>query len=211
MAHKLSWILLTAGVFGTGVFASRFVSMSGPGRSAAASAPADQQALVERLERLEAGLPKLQQNVAAQMGAVALNAAAAVQAAGTESAGTSTSTKPQLSSAAYAEKERAHYDQLDALVKKGGGSAATAQLRKNIEGARANKDKRLALDVRRLDCSDALCRVEVRTNGDSALVMNGARVLSAGMGDLSMRPRTQGQPDVYYVAAPGLELPPFDF
>ena len=85
-----------------------------------------------------------------------------------------------------------------------------AHLRKNIEQARTapGHTKPAELDLAAVDCSDSLCRVEVRATGASRLPsIATVQVLQRGMGNLSMRPSAPGKPPVYYVAAPGQRLP----
>jgi hypothetical protein len=209
MAHKMSWLMILTVAVGGGIAGGYLMR----GRAAPPASGPDQ-ALLQRLERLEAQAPELKRGLAqagAQMGVMALSAAAA---AGTKAdpEGESTGGAARVTAAERAAKERAHYDHLDQLVRTGGGVKATALLRKNIEDARAKKTKGGALDVASLDCSDALCRVEVRGGGNVAAISSaGLQVFGPGMGPLTMRPYEKGRPLVFYLAAPGQDLPPFDF
>jgi hypothetical protein len=175
---------------------------------------ASDQAVLQRLERLEAAAPEVKRELAragAQMGVMALSAAAAAGTKAEPQAEAAGGAAP-VTAAERAAKERAHYDRLDQLVRTGGGVKATAHLRKNIEEARGAKSKGGDLDVASLDCSDALCRVEVRGGGNVAATSSaGLRVFSPGMGPLTMRPYEKGRPLVFYLAAPGQDLPAFDF
>ena len=187
-------------------------------RADAPPAAAADPALVERLERLEAGRPELKRGLAqagAQMGVMALNAAAA---GGTrpDPRQRAVGGTAQLTAAERAARERAHYDRLDQLVRTGGGVKAAAHMRKNIEEARARGEKggRADLDVASLDCSDTLCRVEVRDGGSGKVGGHssaGLRVLGPGMGPLTMRPYEKGRPAGVLPGARGQDLPTFDF
>jgi hypothetical protein len=218
MTHKMSWLIIAVGLVGIGVGAT-FLVTSRTGRPAASTDDA-QQALIDRLERLETRVPELKRGLAhsgAQMGALALNGALA--AGKTQAVEEDESPEGQalakVRAAESAEKESRHYDRLDELARAGGGAAAAGKLRKNIEGARVKGVKAGGgeLDIARLECSDALCRIEVRSTGNdvAASSMAGLQILSPGMGPLTMRPYSPGQPSVFYVAAPGQRLPKHDF
>jgi hypothetical protein len=206
MTGKWSWLLSVAALVGLALVFGRWTA-----RVPAASAQASdgQQELLERVKRLEVGIPRLERSMAqtgASLGRVALAGAAA--ASGAPAA---PSSAPVETAAAHTAREAAHYDRLDSLVRAGGGAAVAAQIRKNI----AEPDPRFAstkVDVAALDCNDELCRVEVRLKGPAdTAALGAARVLMAGMGNLSMRPRDpSGGPSVYYVAAPGHRLPRMD-
>jgi hypothetical protein len=206
MTHKWSWLIILAVAAGGGVAGGYLVRGRGSPPAAA------DQALVQRLERLEAEAPELKRGLAragAQMGVMALNAAAVGTKPDPESEAADGNAR--VTAAQQAAKERAHYDRLDQLVRTGGGVKAAAHLRKNIEEARAQKTKGGDLDVASLDCSDALCRVEVRGRNVGAISSAGLQVLGPGMGPLTMRPYEKGRPLVFYLAAPGQDLPAFDF
>jgi hypothetical protein len=215
MAHKMSWLIISAAAVGTAIGATYLVTSRTAVAAKGGPEPTD---VVERLERLERGMPEVKKglaNAGAQMGALALSMAAAEKkpkAVDGEGAGAATG---QLSGAERRAKEKQYYDRLDESVRAGGGADSLARLRKNIEQAstRPSYQGGAKLDIAKLDCNDAYCRVEVRTPGTNvgAEAMAGAQVLAQEMGDLSMRPHTPGQPSVYYVAAPGKTLPAFDF
>ena len=210
MTHKWSWLIILAVAAGSGVAGGYLVRVQRGAPQAAAADPT----LVQRLERLEAETPELKRGLAqagAQMGVMALSAAAA---AGTRPDPEAEAAAAEVAEAAHAARERAHYDRLDQLVRTGGGVKAAAHLRKNIEAAKGDTGGRGALDVASLDCSDTLCRVEVRDSGSgkvAAISSAGLRVLGPGMGPLTMRPYEKGRPLVFYLAAPGQDLPAFDF
>lgn len=107
-----------------------------------------------------------------------------------------------------AEEERRYYDQLDALARAGGGGAMAGRLQRTIDEARTRRNQPVAVEVTRLECGHALCRVELpaqRLRPQAAMAI--AMVLGPGMGGLTMRPAAVGEPAVYYVAAPDQELP----
>jgi hypothetical protein len=211
MAHKWPWLIVLAVAAGGGIAGGYLLR----GRSAPPLAVTDQ-AVLDRLGRLEAGIPEMKRGLAqagAQMGVMALNTAAAAGAKPDPESEAGRAAE-QLGAAEREAKERAHYDQLDQLVRGGGGVEATATLRKNIAEAKARGKKGGGgeLDIASLDCSDKLCRVEVRGGGDvAATSMAGLRILTPGMGQLTMRPFERGRPSVFYLAAPGQRLPPFGF
>jgi hypothetical protein len=208
MTGKWSWLLSVAALAGAALLLGRWTA-----RVPAASAQGSdgQQELVERVKRLELGIPRLERSMAqtgASVGRAALAGAAAEPGSGDHAA---PGAAPAESAAEHTAREVAHYDRLDSMVRAGGGATLATRLRKNI----AEPDPRLAgtkVDVAALDCNDELCRVEVRLKGpvDTATIST-ARVLMAGMGNLSMRPHDpKGGPSIYYVAAPGHRLPRLD-
>jgi hypothetical protein len=108
---------------------------------------------------------------------------------------------PIVDEATQAERERQHYDRLDALARAGSDTAAATRVRQNLAAASA--------DVLALDCSAALCRVEMRAGApDPRVFMATAAALGKDQGTVSMRPLSGASP-VYYVAAPGQRLPAF--
>jgi hypothetical protein len=207
MKQKLSWILSMAVVAGGAVTITKLVSGAPERRPIAA----DTSEVTERLQRLEMQLPAIKRSMAqtgAQLGAVALAHAASEAEPSAE-----TPEGKALEAQREAErvvKQSRHYDGLDLLARSGGGAGAVAQLKKNIENARslpshANPGE---LDIANLTCSEALCRVEVRTSANKGSSTAAAtQILMRGMGNLSMRPYAPGQPAVYYVATPGHRLP----
>lgn len=118
---------------------------------------------------------------------------------------------PTGSPDATAEKERRHYDRLDALARAGGGEGPADRLRKNIDAFRASNHAGAAtLDIAALDCSEAVCRVEFRppANGLQHSPTETARALMPGMGRLAMRPPgTSGGTPVFYLAPARKQLP----
>jgi hypothetical protein len=208
MTHKLPWLIAAAAV---GVAA---LSIGVALRRPASGRVEDGQEIQEmaaRLKRLESGIPQLQQSMArtgAQLGKVALATAGASATAGDED-----SPAGQERAQQQAEKELRHYDHLDTLARGGGGATATAQLRKNLAelSALSGAGKANGPAVPALDCSDALCRVELPArSGMTAQALMAVHILQRGMGNLSMRPAAPGKPPVYYVAAPGHQLPDQD-
>jgi hypothetical protein len=207
MTGKWSWLLSVAALVGLALVFGRWTARV---PTASAQASLGQQELLERVKRLEVGIPRLERSMA-QTGANLGRAALAGSAAVAGSAPASPSSAPAETAAEHTAREAAHYDRLDSLVRAGGGAAVAAQLRKNITEP-APQLAGTKVDVAALDCNDELCRVEVRLKGPAdTAALGAARVLMAGMGNLSMRPRDpSGGPSVYYVAAPGHRLPRMD-
>ena len=211
MIQKLSWLtsLVLAAAVGAGVM--RWVAPAAP-----AGTVGSDPALIERLERLEAAMPGVQGSLArtgAQLGALALVTKASSQPAARPPEPSEEQQERQA--AERAARESDYYDQLDTVARRGGVAAtdpAAAKLRQNLEALRAlPKEQVGALDIRALDCSQAVCRLEIRTSGGNpSTLMAIEHTLGRGMGGLSMRPLTGG-PAIYYVAAPGHRLPAMTF
>jgi hypothetical protein len=160
-------------------------------------------AIAERLRRLEAEVPALKRSMSTTGARLATAALAASPATATTEA-TAPLNAPERST-----RELRHYDHLDELARAGGGAVVAAQIRKNV----AHPDSLSGvpgppLDITRLDCSNTICRVEVRPKGAARVsYAEIAYVLTNGMGTLTMRPYTPGQSAVYYVSAPDQPLP----
>jgi hypothetical protein len=210
MTHKMTWVISLAVVAGGAVLVTRLVSASAEFRPVSSS---DQQELAERLKRLEAEVPGLKRSVAltgVQLGAAAL--AQAKPAAQPDDEGTSEGdAREKARENARAEQEKIYYASLDRMALAGGGEDATAHLRKNIEAARTRSPKEggKEVDVASMECSDTVCRVEVREKGGTVAeaAQTTAHALLKGMGGLTMRAYEPGKPFVYYLAAPGHDLP----
>jgi hypothetical protein len=207
--RKMSWLISMVAVAAAAVATTRLVGASSAGSSSDA---AERVALLARLERLEARATSDNRATAAagaRLGAAVFNASASAAPAAVESDDDQTPAGQARASeraAELAEKEHRHYDGLDALARNGGGGPASLRVRKNIEEVRNRSET--GLDIVSLDCSDVLCRVELRVPGSAAAAsMIAAQALMPGMGALTQRPHTPGKPAVYYVAAPGKDLP----
>ena len=210
MTHKLPWIIAAAAV---GVAALAIgVALRRPAGGRVEDGQEIQE-MAARLKRLESGIPQLQQSMArtgVQLGKVAL---ATAGASAMEAPDDEDSPAGKERARHQAEKELRHYDHLDTLARAGGGATATAQLRKNLAelGALSGAGKANDPAVPAVDCSDALCRVELPArSGLSAQALMAVHILQRGMGNLSQRPAVPGKPPVYYVAAPGHQLPDLD-
>lgn len=202
MTRKVLWLISLVAVASGAVVITRMV-----GAKAAPAAQPDLQELTDRLARLEAGMPKVERSLAragAQLGVAAL--ATARVAAGPDDEGTPEGeAREQRQAVDHDLNERQHYDQLDGMARSGGGAQARAQLSKNLDALAALPAGSTKLRTGVVDCSDALCRIEVAL-ADPADVRLAARHLGHAMGGLSMRP-FNGDRAVFYVAAPGHKLP----
>ena len=202
MTHKgLPWIIsvLAVGVAAVAVLRPTAVAPRGDGDSA----------LEARMTRLEARVPTVERSLVragAQLGAAALAGAAAEPARRDDETPAQAKEREQREAAEQEAKETRMYDRMDLLARTGGGAAAAAQLRKNIDQARAlATPKSPKLEFGAVDCSDELCRVEVTVRGRDA-VMAATRALLPQMGAVSMRPLS-GPRAIYYVSAAGRDLP----
>jgi hypothetical protein len=173
----------------------------------AAPVPAD---VSERLDRIEASVPRLERSMmraGARVGVAAL-AGAGPTAAELEAEGTPEGDRQeQIREQQHAERLRRHYDRLDDQVRVGGGAEHVAHLRRNIEAARKLPQQVLPQqpDIGRIDCGATVCRVEVRLTDPSHIVA-AAQVLAPGMAGQSMRPLS-GRDGIYYLGTPGHQLP----
>jgi hypothetical protein len=177
------------------------------GRAPAAAA-GEQEPQAERLARLESSLANLQRNQA-HAGA---QAGAALAARLNEVANAKASPEGPVPEdvATQRAREQKQFARFDQLARTGDGTAVAAQLRKNIEEMRKlPKDRNPGeLDVKGIDCGATMCRVEVNPKGDNAAqARTAAFVLGRGMGTLTMQPFAADKPAVYYVMAPGMNLP----
>jgi hypothetical protein len=207
MIRTVSWCFLLLVAVAATVVLTR--QLSTPPKVAAATPELAE--LRERMGQLEAALQmeRSRARAGAKLGVVALNLAAAKPPAEPDGSPEAAAREQQVE-AQYLENQSRHYDRLDTIARSGGGAAALAQLRKNIEAMRAlpRERGRVDLDVAAIDCSETLCRLEIRAGRDpNAQVGKYSAALSRGMGaNLSMRP-LNGERAIYYVSAPGHELP----
>jgi hypothetical protein len=208
MSHKLSTLAALVATAAAAVAVTRWLD-----RPAVAQTPVDDPALAERLtrlERLEENLDRRERSLA-QAGARFGTLAVAGSALATAEEGTPAGEAHERKQAEETrQQEKRHFDRLDSLARAGGGTVASVQLRKNIETLRVargtSKDRARLVDIGAVDCSDTVCRVEV-TLLDRGAIGAAARALLPGMSGLSMRPTVDNRA-VYYVGAPGHELPP---
>jgi hypothetical protein len=166
--------------------------------------------LGDRLARLEAS--EQQRDRTSVRRGVQLALTATATAAGAEGPGDDEGTpegdaRELQRETARQERERQHYDQLDAVARTGDGGRFEADLRKKLEATRQlSKDVMpTPLDVRNIECSAAVCRVELKLR-DPRQILAAARALGPGMAGMSMRPLS-GDQAIYYFGTPGHQLP----
>jgi hypothetical protein len=110
--------------------------------------------------------------------------------------------------AAHAIKESVYYGKLDEEVRRATPSPERReQLRKNVEELAAAK---LPVTIGSFDCSDSLCRVELKRDGraDPKKLHAAYDKLARGMRELTMRPFEQDGRSVIYIAPGTHQLPP---
>ena len=172
-----------------------------------APASADVTELSRRLARLEKERSDSWRAFARDLIQLGVGAAPAVS--GTEAPEPAAEQAAEAKRAqAFAERERQHFDELDRQARTGSGTAALTQLRSNLQALRnLPPAARVMVDVASVDCGEKLCRLEL-SGPTRAEDPKFVPALLAGMGsNLSMRPSSDGRA-VYYVSAPGQQIPP---
>jgi hypothetical protein len=113
---------------------------------------------------------------------------------------------------AHAVKESLYYGRLDEEVRRAMPSAdRRAELRKNVDALAAAKLEPAAVTVGAYECSETLCRLELKRNpaADPGKLTAVFRALGKGMREITMRPFDEDRSVMYF--APGTnQLPPMN-
>lgn len=114
--------------------------------------------------------------------------------------------------AVHAVKESVYYGKLDEEVRRAMPSAdRRAELRKNVEALAAAKLDPASVTVGAYECSETLCRLELKRNpaADPGKLTAVYRALGKGMREITMRPFDEDRSVMYF--APGThQLPPMN-
>lgn len=114
---------------------------------------------------------------------------------------------------AQAVKETEYYARLDREMRAARpGAGPRAQVQSNVEALAAAKLAPAPLAVSNYECSETLCRVEVRRLGAPAPgpLATALRHLTRGMAEVTMRPFGDDGRSVIYAAPRAQKLPPMD-